>query len=351
MNQQRKQEALLAAQRQQELREQDTKVCEEQKQNMEDTMLELLEEVKNIIEQEPKRRARLTKCLDNFKVIHNKSSISLNNSSQISLVIAIAPVLPTEELEYSFSMGDEHLNTTLGLESDKIIKSSVENLVPIPNIEFIEASLLDYELVSLEEVNDVYQEEKENDLKDILQIQDVILREKLLSVNRLIVNIEFLNDKPTPDHVLKSPSSFPILVTDSDTFFKKSDTSLSYSNNSLPKFETFNDHTEETKSGSTTTQANNSLPEYDSFHFKIEPHQGRLTSIVMDKIFDNLTNDPLLEAVDSFLVSDNTTGYDPLLLPENESSNFDHHNDPSFPRPPPKPPDVEVFFDFDPDSG
>ncbi|GKD00513.1 hypothetical protein Tco_1170787 [Tanacetum coccineum] len=42
---------------------------------------------------------------------------------------------------------------------------------------------------------------------------------------------------------------------------------------------------------------------------------------------------------------------DPLPLPENESSNFDHHNDPSFPCPPPEPPDVEVFFDFEPDTG
>nr|GEV36917.1 hypothetical protein [Tanacetum cinerariifolium]GEV36918.1 hypothetical protein [Tanacetum cinerariifolium] len=42
---------------------------------------------------------------------------------------------------------------------------------------------------------------------------------------------------------------------------------------------------------------------------------------------------------------------DPLPLPEHESSNFDHHDDPSFPRPPPEPPDVEVFFDFKPDTG
>nr|GFC70199.1 hypothetical protein [Tanacetum cinerariifolium] len=32
---------------------------------------------------------------------------------------------------------------------------------------------------------------------------------------------------------------------------------------------------------------------------------------------------------------------DPISLPENESSNFDHHDDPSFPRPPPEPMDVE----------
>nr|GFA98465.1 hypothetical protein [Tanacetum cinerariifolium] len=36
------------------------------------------------------------------------------------------------------------------------------------------------------------------------------------------------------------------------------------------------------------------------------------------------------------LLSDDT-----LPLPKNESFNFDHHDDPSFPCPPPKPPDVE----------
>nr|GEU63607.1 hypothetical protein [Tanacetum cinerariifolium] len=36
---------------------------------------------------------------------------------------------------------------------------------------------------------------------------------------------------------------------------------------------------------------------------------------------------------------------DSISLPENKSSNFDHHDDPSFPRPPPEPPDVEIFFE------
>ncbi|GKE45107.1 hypothetical protein Tco_1472391, partial [Tanacetum coccineum] len=125
----------------------------------------------------------------------------------------------------------------------------------------------DIEYINLEEVNDVDQEEKEFDLKDILQIQDVILREKLLNISHLITNIESLNDNPTLDHVFKAPSSFPIPVTDSDSFFEESDTSLSYLDNSLPEFETFSNHTEETRSGSTTTHANNSLPEYDSFLF------------------------------------------------------------------------------------
>ncbi|GJR78868.1 hypothetical protein Tco_0149653 [Tanacetum coccineum] len=182
----------------------------------------------------------------------------------------------------------------------------------------------DYEDVEYEEVNDVDQEEKEFDLEDIFQIQDVILREKLLNINRLISNIESLKDNPTPDCVLESPSSFPISVVDSDSLFEESDTSFSHSGNSLPEFESISDHTEETRSGSTTTHANYSHSEYDSFLFEIEPDQEGLISIV---ISDNL-NDPLLE------------------LPEFESFHFE----PSSPLPPPEPPDVEICLHFEPDA-
>ncbi|GKE82772.1 hypothetical protein Tco_1552772, partial [Tanacetum coccineum] len=120
----------------------------------------------------------------------------------------------------------------------------------------------DIEYVSLEEVNND-QEEKEFNLEDILQIQDIILREKLLNISRLITNIESLNDNPTPDRVLKSPSLVLISLTDSNSFFEKSDTSFPFSDNSLPEFKTFSNHTEETRSGSTTTHANNFLPEFE----------------------------------------------------------------------------------------
>ncbi|GJU22821.1 hypothetical protein Tco_1156163 [Tanacetum coccineum] len=189
------------------------------------------------------------------------------------------------------------------------------------SIEYVEASPLDSELVSLEEVNND-QEEKEFELEDIFQIQDVILREKLLNISRLVTNTESLKDNPTPDRVLKSPSSFPFPVVDSDSFFEESDTSLSYLDNSLPEFETFSDHTEETRSSSSITHANYSLPEYDSFLFEIEPDQEGLISI------DN-SNDSLLE------------------IPGFESFYFD---EPSFPRPPPKPPDVEICLHFEADA-
>ncbi|GKB06819.1 hypothetical protein Tco_0835052 [Tanacetum coccineum] len=45
---------------------------------------------------------------------------------------AITPDLPTEEPDNSLSTGDEHLSTILEMKSDEVIKSSVEDLVPIP---------------------------------------------------------------------------------------------------------------------------------------------------------------------------------------------------------------------------
>nr|GEY39447.1 hypothetical protein [Tanacetum cinerariifolium] len=46
---------------------------------------------------------------------------------------AITPVLSTEEPVNSLSMGDEHLDTISATKSDEVIKSSVEDLVPIPS--------------------------------------------------------------------------------------------------------------------------------------------------------------------------------------------------------------------------
>nr|GFC80355.1 hypothetical protein [Tanacetum cinerariifolium] len=90
------------------------------------------QEVKNFVEQPVERRTRIDKSLQNFRVIH-KSSITLNNTSQISPVHAVTPILSNKEPEYSPSMGYEHPNTNPETESDEIIKSGVEELVPIPS--------------------------------------------------------------------------------------------------------------------------------------------------------------------------------------------------------------------------
>ncbi|GKC15868.1 hypothetical protein Tco_1012650 [Tanacetum coccineum] len=63
-----------------------------------------------------------------------ESTIPLNEIiSQLPPSIAITTVLPTMELEDSLIMGDENLSTIPEKESDKFIKSSVEDLVLIPS--------------------------------------------------------------------------------------------------------------------------------------------------------------------------------------------------------------------------
>nr|GEZ40191.1 hypothetical protein [Tanacetum cinerariifolium] len=203
----------------------------------------------------------------------------LEDTSQISLIHSIAPIQSTKEPEHSLSMGYEHLSITPETESDEVTESNAENLLPIlsecevtledkrecdlpisenspicdnhsdifidskidddisvyddfEDIEYVEASLSDPEIVSIEEENVVYQEEEEIDLEGISQIQDIVLREKLLSITRLISNIESLNENSTPDRVFNS---------------FESDNSLL--DNFSPEFKTFCDHTEETRSG------------------------------------------------------------------------------------------------------
>nr|GFD38245.1 hypothetical protein [Tanacetum cinerariifolium] len=60
----------------------------------------------------------------------------------------------------------------------------------IDNIDYVEASPYNSELVSLEAAEIVIPEEEE--------IEDDNLREKLLNVYLLIANIEALKDNPTP---------------------------------------------------------------------------------------------------------------------------------------------------------
>ncbi|GJV30255.1 hypothetical protein Tco_1386703 [Tanacetum coccineum] len=60
-------------------------------------------------------------------------SIPLNKMPQILRSIALAPVSSIIKPEDSLSIGDEHLSTIPEKESNKFIKTSVEDLVPIPS--------------------------------------------------------------------------------------------------------------------------------------------------------------------------------------------------------------------------
>nr|GEY41314.1 hypothetical protein [Tanacetum cinerariifolium] len=297
------------------------------------------QEVKNVMKQPTERGNRsIEKSLQNFRVIH-KSSISLKNSSQFSLIHAVAPILSTKEPEYSPRMGYKHSNTTSKTESNEIIKSGVEELVPI----------LSENEVILEDKRDCDLPVCEN--SPICDNQSEIFSD---SKNDDDISSDD-DDFEDIEYVEASLTDLEIVSVEEENF----DNSLS--DNFSPEFKTFYDHTEETRSGNTTTHAHDSLPEYDSFCFEIEPDQEKLINVLKNNMSDDSSNDPLLEEDDLFLASDNSipSGIenfgndsegdirfleellidDSILSHESSDSNFE--DNPSFPRPPPEPPDAE----------
>ncbi|GJU23598.1 hypothetical protein Tco_1156940 [Tanacetum coccineum] len=133
---------------------------------------------------------------------------------------AITPDLPIEESENSLIMEDEPLSTIPATKSDEVIKSSVENLVPIPSeFEGMSNDTSDVPTCDNNRVN------VEIDFVESLIDRDtsIVHSSKIPYVSRVRLTLT-----STPDRVLESPSSFPISVVDSDSFLEESDTSLSH---------------------------------------------------------------------------------------------------------------------------
>nr|GEY11691.1 hypothetical protein [Tanacetum cinerariifolium] len=233
------------------------------------------------------------------------------NEEDDDCTITITPILSTEEPNNSLSIGDDHLDTIQVTESDEVIKSSVENIVPIPSesegipdnmystsidddsfsiddIEYVEASPPDSELISLEVVEIIISKVGGIDEDILLTIKDDILHEKLLNINLLIAKIKALKDNPTLsfDFMTKSSStSLNFLLEETNTF-----------DNSLPESETFYFYSEENSSGNTTTRADISLPDYEAFykdHVK-EISSGNSTTHSNFSLYDSFIFDLLI---------------------------------------------------------
>ncbi|GJW33305.1 hypothetical protein Tco_0053337 [Tanacetum coccineum] len=256
-------------------------------------------------------------------------------------------------------MGDRHLSIIPEKESDELIKSSVENLVPIPSESEVTSdkesecdvpvndetfptfttfsnplfdsnddfTSSDDESLSDEDSNliesllnrdilidsspkfDYLLEEFFGELAHIdlippgIEKADFDLEEEI----RLVENLLYDNSSPRPpedlnleiaDTILESLSPSPILVEDSDSLMEEIDLFLTTNDSMPPGIED---------------------EDYDS--------KGDI------RFLEELLNNGS------------------LLLPKNESFSLDHFDDPSLPRPPPEPPDVEICFDFKPDTG
>nr|GFB87200.1 hypothetical protein [Tanacetum cinerariifolium] len=113
---------------------------------------------------------------------------------------AITPFYPPRR-PTTLSMGDEHLDkfgngirrtkdhVLIVINSNDDNSSSDDDSLHEENIEYVEASPHDSELVSLEAAEIV--------ISEVEEIEDDNLREKLLNVHLFIANIEALKDNPT----------------------------------------------------------------------------------------------------------------------------------------------------------
>ncbi|GKB62321.1 hypothetical protein Tco_0918507 [Tanacetum coccineum] len=229
-------------------------------EDIQELMSKLLEDVRNISEE----LSEYINCPSwNCPTIFNNDD---EYTIKYSKPKAITPDLPTKEPVGSLIMEDEHLDTIPATESNKVIKSSIEELVPIPS-------------------------ESEGISDGVCDVP--------------------LYDNPTPLDALNDHSEILSDLNDDGTSSDDDD----FEDIEYVSLEEVDNDQEEKE-----------FDLEDIFQIQdIEPDQGGLISIV-------ISDDPLLE------------------LPEFELFYFDLYDDPSFPRPPPEPPDVEISLIVETDA-
>nr|GEW10399.1 hypothetical protein [Tanacetum cinerariifolium] len=283
---------------------------------MEDTMLELIEvfrqkefyckynDVDDLIESTLNSKLFLIILRSQH---HDKKKKEVKN---ISPVHAFTPVLPTKEPEYSLNIGDEHLSTTPEIDFDEVTKSSVKNLVLIPseyevtfddesecNVPVKDESSLNFTTLS----NPIFDDNDDFTSSDdeLLSNEDVPMEDFNVYSNFLFEDEEINSNKIDP-HYFNDESDLIESLSNRDTLFE------SYS-----KFDYLEEFSGEFM-----------LPGIES-----DDYDSGGDIYIFKELFNN----------------------DTPPIPENKSSNINHHDNPSFPRPPLEPLDVEVFFE--PDSG
>ncbi|GKB22748.1 hypothetical protein Tco_0862149 [Tanacetum coccineum] len=273
------------------------------------------------------------------------------------------PVLPTREPDDYLIIGDNHLDTIPEKESDELIKSSVENVVPIPSESEVTS---DKESECGVPVNDETSPNFTTFLNPLFDLNDDFTS-KIISTK---IEPHYFNAK---SKLIESLLNRDILIDSSPKFdylLEEFSGELAHIDSIPPGIEKADFDLEEEIRLVENLLYDNSSPR--------PPEEHNYENV--DTIIESLSsspipvedNDSFMEEINLFLASDDSMppgienddydsegdirfldeliNNDSLSLPENESSNLDHFNDPSSPRPPPEPLDVEICFDFEPDT-
>ncbi|GJV84199.1 hypothetical protein Tco_1524097 [Tanacetum coccineum] len=313
-----------------------------------------------------------------------------NNKIRECYIIRPSAITPDLPIPDSLIMEDEHLDTIPVTESANTIKSSVEDLVPTPSesadlsdgesecdVPVGDESSLTFTTFS----NPLFDSKDDFTSSDNESFSDEdVLKENFKIYSNPLFDEEIISTKIDP-HCFNAESYLIESLLNRDTLIDSS-----------PKFdyllEEFSGelaHTDPIPPGVVDTDSEPEeeirLAENLSYDNSSPRPPEERNSEIADTIVESLSpspipvedSDSLMEEIDLFLASDDSMppgieidDYDSegdirfleeLLsndsppLPENESFSLDHFDDPSLPRPPPEPPDVEICFDFKPDTG
>ncbi|GJV76472.1 hypothetical protein Tco_1508056 [Tanacetum coccineum] len=286
-------------------------------------------------------------------------------ATQEYLMTCSTAITPDSPKTDSLIMVDKHLDTIPETESDEFIKSSVENLVQNPS-----------------ESEDFSEDECECDVPDCddSQTTNFSTFSNPLFDDSTSSDDESFSDEDVPKEIYSNPLFDEEIISDKvdasiisspkiDSLLEQFSDKLAHNDPIPPGIEEADFDLEEEIRLVENLSYDNSSP---------RPPEERNSENV-DTIIESPSPSPIpvedsdshMEEIDLFLASDDSMplgiendDYDsegdirfleevlsnnPLPFPEIESSNLDHFNDPSSPRPPPKPPDVEICFDVEPD--
>nr|GEV35498.1 reverse transcriptase domain-containing protein [Tanacetum cinerariifolium] len=272
---------------------------------------------------------------------------------------------PIEEPEYSLSMGYEHLSTIPETESDEVIKSSAKNLLPIPSeYEVTSDDGIECDLPVKDESSLVFTKFSNpliNDNDDFTSSdnesfsdEEVLIEDFKVYSNPLFDSDEsnFVESLSNRDTLIDSSLKFeefsgalmPTSIADEERIRREHEKYISL----MEKLFTINPCPRLIKNSNMIieTLPTSPIPVEDGDSQREEIDIFTKTDELLPPYFesDNYDSEGDIHFLEELLVDDS------IPLPENESSNFDHQDNPSFPCPPPEPLDAEFIFDFEPNS-
>ncbi|GKC88523.1 hypothetical protein Tco_1149172 [Tanacetum coccineum] len=240
--------------------------------------------------------------------------------------ITITPVLQTEEPDNSLSMGDGHLSTIPEMKADGLIKSSVENLVPIPSES---EDFSDIEKIISTKI-DPHHFNAESDLRESFLNQDT----SIISSPKIDSLLEEFSDELA--HIDLIPPGINETDFNPDEEIRLVE-KLLYNNSSPRPLEEFNSE-------------NSNIESFSPFPIPVQDSDSLMEEIDLfltpdDSMPPGIENDDYDPEGDILFLKEFLSNDSPSLH-ENESFHFDV---PSSPRPPAKPPDDGIYFE--PDTG